>query len=296
VTEKRIPPTSPGAAWKGIRLKQKPSEERDQYEREESEKNVTRETRPVLDQDQARIYKEVLRTLNEARIDYAVGAAFARYAYTSIWRYTKDLDIFLRPEDLKCAMEALRLNGFETTIKEEHWLAKAWKERYFVDLIFGTGHGQLPVDEDTFRGAKRARLLGVQTSLLSIEEMLASSMYIAGRNRFDGPEIVHLIRSVKGKVDWQRVLHRLGGNSELLLWHLILFDFIYPGHSSYLPKRLMSNLFEDVRKRWSKRKRDERVFRGTLLDPFSYNVDIADWGYEDQRNTNPLVNEAGEAL
>jgi hypothetical protein len=139
-------------------------------------------------------------------------------------------------------------------------------------------------------------LLGVQTSLVPIEEILASSMYIAGRNRFDGPEIVHLIRTSKGKIDWDRVLMRLGDNRELLLWYLLLFDFVYPGHAAYLPKALMVRLFEEVRGGWSRRKRDTRVFRGTLLDPFSYNVDIADWGYEDQRNTDPLVNGSGEAL
>ena len=80
------------------------------------------------------------------------------------------------------------------------------------------------------------------------------------------------------------------------VWHLILFDFVYPGHSSYLPKQLMAELFDEVRKNWSRRKRDTRVFRGTLLDPFSYNVDIEDWGYEDQRNTDPLVNTDGDAL
>jgi hypothetical protein len=274
----------------------KPSEARELYEREESEKNVTRETRPVLEPNQTRIYKEALRALNNQRIDYAVGAAFARYAYTSIWRYTKDLDIYIRPEHLKCCMEILERAGFETKIKEEHWLAKAWKEEYFIDLIFGTGHGQLPVDDETFRGVKKARLLGMQTNLIPVEEMLVSSMFIAGRNRFDGPEFVHLIRGAKGKIDWERILSRLGGNRELLFWHLILFDFVYPGHSSYLPKPLMVSLFDDVKMGWSMRKRDPRAFRGTLLDPFSYTVDIEDWGYEDQRNTDPLVTHEGDAL
>jgi hypothetical protein len=291
-----MPQFEPSQKWREIRETVKPSEEREKYEREESERNVTRETRPVLEPDQAQIYKEALRVLNTGKVDYAVGAAFARYAYTSIWRYTKDLDIFLRPEDLKCAMEALNQAGFETSIKEEHWLAKAWKEQYFIDLIFGTGHGQLPVDDETFRGVKKARLLGIQTNLIPVEEMLVSAMYIAGRNRFDGPEIVHLIRSAQGKIDWERVLNRLGGNRELLFWHLILFDFVYPGHSDYLPKSIMRDLFDEVKKNWRRRKRDSRVFRGTLLDPFSYNVDIEDWGYEDQRNTNPLVNDEGEAL
>ena len=271
-------------------------EERELLEKVESERNVTRAKRLVLQPRQAAVYKAALAALNADQIHYAVGAAFARYAYTSIWRYTKDLDIFIMPENLKASLEALNRAGFETRIKEEHWLAKAWMEEFFIDLIFGTGHGQIPVDEETFRGSKKTRILGITTTLVPVEEMIASSMYIAGRNRFDGPEIVHLIHSYKGKLDWARILHRLENNRELLLWYLLLFDFVYPGHPSYLPKKIMEDLFADVQKRWRRRSHDPAAFRGTLLDPLSYNVDIADWGYEDQRNQNPLVNGDGEAL
>ena len=35
------------------------------------------------------------------------------------------------------------------------------------------------------------------------------------------------------------------------------------------------------------------VFRGTLIDPFSFAVDIHDWGYEDRRDLEPLVDLEG---
>ena len=34
----------------------------------------------------------------------------------------------------------------------------------------------------------------------------------------------------------------------------------------------------------------------TLLDPFSYTVDVEDWGYEDRRNKEPLVDKQGKQL
>ncbi len=262
----------------------------------EGKRNITRESRPILNADARKIYAQALKALNKSGITYAVGAAFARHAYTSIWRWTKDLDVFLKPVDLKKAMDALEEAGFETEIKDGHWLGKAWKEGFFIDLIFGTGHGQLPIDDDLFEGSQETKILGVDTYLVPPEEIIASAAYIAGRNRFDAGDIVHLIRATEGNLDWDRILRRLGDNYELLLWHLLLFDFMYPGHSNFLPKELMGKLFKKVQQQWKKPEKNPKTFRGTLLDPFSYIVDIEDWGYEDRRKLDPLVNQEGEAL
>jgi len=265
-------------------------------EKDEQKQNITRERRPQLPAEQSRVYREALVVMNESGVKFGVGAGFARYVYTSIWRQTKDLDIFVKPEELRTLMDALKHAGFETEVKDRSWLAKAWKDGHFLDLIFGTGHGQLPIDDGSFEGSQQEKVLGVLVYLIPMEEMIASAAYIAGRNRFDGPEIAHLIQSAKGKLDWQRILARLGENRELLLWHLILFDFIYPGHSNYLPKKLMAELFDEARQRWTRSNRDPKAFRGTLLDPFSYTVDVEDWGYEDRRIKEPLVDSKGNML
>ncbi len=267
-------------------------------ERGQSEKaqNETREKRPRLPADQSRVYREALTVLNRSGLRYAVGAAFARYVYTNIWRQTKDLDVFVTADDLAAVMDALKAAGFETEIRERNWLAKAWKDGHFLDLIFGNGHGQFLIDERSFEGCKQGKVLGVMTNLIPIEEMIASAVYVAGRNRFDGPEVAHLIRAVKGKLDWNRILERLGDNQELLLWHLLLFDFVYPGHSNYLPQELMAELFAAVQERWKRKNRNSKSFRGTLLDPFSWTVDVEDWGYEDRRNKDPLVDKHGNRM
>jgi hypothetical protein len=262
----------------------------------EKEKNTTYEGSPVLTRAQRKVYAQALRALNEAGVTYAVGASFARHIYTKIWRPTKDLDVFVTPEGLKTALTALEEIGFRTEIVETHWLAKAWKDDFFIDLIFGQGHGQTRMTEDSFVGAQEAEVLGVMTRLIPVEEMIASAAYIATRGRFDGGEIVHLILKRKGKLDWERILNRLGDNRQLLLWHLILFDFVYPNHHSYLPKDLMRQLFTEIEADWKNRRGGRKGFRGTLLDPFSYNVDVEHWGYPDQRNTEPVVDPEGAPL
>jgi hypothetical protein len=58
----------------------------------------------------------------------------------------------------------------------------------------------------------------------------------------------------------------------------------------------MAELFTEAQERWQKRQRNSKAFRGTLLDPFSYTVDVEDWGYEDRRTREPLVDPQGKVL
>jgi hypothetical protein len=41
-------------------------------------------------------------------------------------------------------------------IEFPHWLAKARQEPYFIDLIFGTGHGRLQIDSGWFEHGRQA--------------------------------------------------------------------------------------------------------------------------------------------
>lgn len=262
---------------------------------EQAVADVAREGSPDFEPEQRRVFALGLNALNDAGVPYMVGGAFAKHAYTGIWRNTKDLDLFLKPDDLKQALEVVASAGFNTEVEFQHWLAKATLEPYFIDLIFGTGHGQLQIDDAWFVYSQPVKVAGVKTRLIPPEELIVSKAYVAERYRFDGADIIHLILRLEGKLDWQRILDRLGANRPLLFWYLALFQFVYPGQTDYLPHELMEQFFDEMRRRWSK-PRPPRAFRGTLLDPFSFIVDIEDWGFEDRRELDPLVDEAGELL
>jgi predicted nucleotidyltransferase len=260
---------------------------------EDSFPDIAREGSPQFEPDEAAAFAVALRTLNATGICYVVAGAFAKHAYTGIWRDTKDLDLFLKADDLKTALDALAEAGYQTEIEFEHWLAKAHCDPYVIDLIFGMGHGKVRVTDRWFEYSQPVKIAGVPTRLIGLEELIVSKAYVAERYRFDGADILHLIRARQGQVDWQRVLAGLGPHRQLLLWHLVHFSFVYPGHANYLPQDLMVQLFEEMRADWS-RSHPATAFRGTLLDPFSYLVDTEDWGYQDRRDLHPLVDETGE--
>src|SRR3712207_3468498 len=70
-------------------------------------------------------YRQAIDDLNHVGISYLVGGAFALEWYTGLSRWTKDVDIFIRPNDVSSMLEALGSLGYETSIKFTHWLAKA---------------------------------------------------------------------------------------------------------------------------------------------------------------------------
>ncbi len=253
-------------------------------------------SRPTFTPEQADVYRQALHALNDAGVPYLVAGALAKYAYTGIWRDTKDLDLFLKADDLNRALAVLAEAGFETEIEFPHWLAKARRDPYFVDLIFGMGHGRLHVEESWFEEKRPFAIAGVDVFLLPPEELFVSKTFVIERYRCDVADLLHLILRTKGQLNWQRILTLLSNQRDLLLCHLLLFNYVYPGRSEYLPQGLITDLFTDVHQRWQKPMAAER-FRGTLLDPHSFVVDVESWGYNDSRELDPLVDEeSGEVM
>jgi hypothetical protein len=256
-----------------------------------------RQVRPVeLDDAQAVTYRRWLQVLSLSGVPYALGGAYAFYAYTGAWRDSKDLDAFLEPRHLRAALDAFQGAGYETEVRDRLWLAKVHEGRYLLDLLFAVRHSTaFKVDARWFETAVPVTLLGVPSRILGLEELIATKIYLAARDRFDGADIVHLIREVEGRVDWGRVVDLLHGDDEILLWHLVLFGFVYPGHLEYLPQDLMDDAFRRLRADRDAGA-DPRRFRGMLLDPEAFAVDVRQWGYGDCREHAPLVDEEGNAL
>jgi hypothetical protein len=236
-----------------------------------------------------------LKLFNETEVDYAIGGAFAMHAHTGIWRDTKDFDIFLPPQDLKKVLDRLTQAYFNPDIRDTSWLAKVESTPFDLDMIFGFRNGQLTIDRRWFENSLSFEVMGIETRVLAIEEMIASKSYVARRYRFDGADIAHLLRESKGNINWQRLLELMGENQDILFWYLTLFTIIYPGHADYIPRDLMKSLFDQIMERRTGVVNPKR-FRGTLLDPPSFGIDYLNFGYEGYYRARPLVNHRGEAL
>ena len=143
-----------------------------------------------------RRYRRALMALTRSGLPFLVGGAYALEHYTTIARWTKDLDIFVRPGDVDGCLDALTSAGFETEIAFPHWLAKAYAGRDFIDLIFSSGNGVAEVDDEWMAHATPGLVLGLPVPLCPAEEMIWSKAFVAERERYDGADIAHLIRAV----------------------------------------------------------------------------------------------------
>jgi len=183
----------------------------------------------------AAFYRRALQVLTDAKVPFLVGGAFAHACFTGIRRATKDLDLFIRREDCERVSGLMQAQGWRAEIAFPHWLAKVYAGEDFIDLIFNSGNGVTPVDERWFRDNREAVVLGVPVSVANIEDSLLSKAFIMERERFDGADIAHLLQANAEQIDWAGLLERFGANWRVLLAHLTLFGFIYPGERHRIP-------------------------------------------------------------
>jgi hypothetical protein len=232
----------------------------------------------------AAFYDHVITALEEERVPFMLGGAFAYEVYTDIGGRTKDLDLFLHPRDVDSAMSALAACGYETEMKAKHWLGKIKSGRDFVDVIFGSGNGLAPVDEGWFEHARPAEVLGHEVRLIPAEEMLWSKAFIMERERYDGADIAHLIRVVGRTMDWRRLVDRFGRFWPVLLAHVILYDFIYPADRGRVPDWVRDELFTRARdEAVDPADIEDRVCYGPTVSRAQYLPDIEGLGYRDGR-------------
>jgi hypothetical protein len=234
----------------------------------------------------ADFYRETLRALNGAGIPFLVGGAFAHACHTGIRRWTKDLDLFIRRGDCERIAQLMQQHGRRTEMSFPHWLAKVHHGPEFIDLIFNSGNGLMPVDERWFRGNRRAEILGVPVLVANVEDSLLSKAFIMERERYDGGDIAHLLQANAERLDWSSLLERFGPHWRVLLAHLTLFGYIYPRERQRIPgwvlDQLMARLAEEMREPAAL---NENVCAGTLLSREQYLHDVEQLGYVDGRLT-----------
>lgn len=247
----------------------------------------------TVDEQAAAFYGDALTHLERAGIRYLIGGAYAFAAYSKIVRNTKDLDVFLRPDDVRPALEVFRRAGYDAELLFPHWLGKVHSGEHFIDVIFSSGNGVARVDDIWFERSVESVVLDRPIRLCPPEEMIWSKAYVQERERFDGADVLHLIRAIGHTLDWDRLMWRFGDHWRVLLSFVVLFGFVYPDARCRIPSAVLSELLARLSAEGPEP--DTRVCYGTLLSREQYLVDLARCGYEDAR-LQPLGRTTPEEL
>jgi hypothetical protein len=227
-------------------------------------------------------YRNVLRQLTRAGVPFQVGGAYALMHHTGMRRWTRDLDLMVRRDDWPMAAHTLRAHGIRTRLPFPHWLGKAASNGYEVDIIFSGGNGLTKVDDVWMSRGKPGRVLGCLVHLAPPEELLWTKAFVMERERYDGADVQHLLLALAEGLDWAHLCWRFRGHERVLLAHVMLFTYVYPGHAHRLPAGLIDRLLTAPPISTNGAGAD-RLCRGTLLSRAQYLPDIEAQGFEDAR-------------
>src|SRR5687768_5078347 len=101
-----------------------------------------------------RVLRETAEALAGARLPHVFMGGLASAALGRP-RWTHDIDVFVRPEDNRRALDVLESVGFTTQETDAAWLYKALKDDVLVDVIFRSA-GSVVLDKEMVTRARRA--------------------------------------------------------------------------------------------------------------------------------------------
>ncbi len=238
-----------------------------------------------LDPKTREFYRAAMTAVGDAGIPFLVGGAYALGRYTGIERHTKDIDIFVRPDDAPRVLDLFAATGHRAELTHPHWLGKVYARDgdAFLDVIYRSGNGLCAVDDAWFEHAIESEVVGLTVGLCPVEEILWCKAFVMERERFDGADLAHLILACGERLDWPRLVRRFGPHWRLLLAHVTLFGYIYPGHRTLVPDWVVKELSKRLEDEAGQPSGDDRHCRGTLLSRSQYLIDVERRGFRDAR-------------
>ena len=192
------------------------------------------------------IYQQAIKALESAGVPIALGGAFAVATYTDHWRNTKDLDVYILPEDRDRAVQAVTGAGFQDYYEVEEydrtWIYRSYKGDVIVDLIWAMANANIDVDETWVKGGSIQQVRDKRLRAVPAEEMVWSKLYVLEKDRSDWPDVINIIAMDGDQMDWCHLVARLAGDLPLLTGVLAIFSWLDPGRAAELPAWLWGHL------------------------------------------------------
>src|SRR5215217_6950607 len=128
------------------------------------------EHQPRGDDDFHLTLDEAIAAMRDAGIPFLIIGGIAS-AVMGRDRGTRDVDLFVRPEDARRTLEALECAGFETKVAFPHWLYKGFKRAVLCDVIFRSSKDVL-LDDEMLRRAQDREFRGHMLPIAPPEDLL----------------------------------------------------------------------------------------------------------------------------
>jgi predicted nucleotidyltransferase len=185
------------------------------------------------------VLRDVLAALDADGIPFMVIGGVA----SAVWgrpRYTRDIDVLVRPHDAKRSLEVLEGAGFATQETFDNWLYKGVKEGVIVDVLFQSSGG-IYLDEEMLERCQPRELHGITLPLAAPEDLIVMK---AVAHEEATPRYWHDALSIIARVDldWNYLLQRARVSAKRILALLLYAQSI----DLVVPDRVVRELFETI--------------------------------------------------
>jgi hypothetical protein len=113
---------------------------------------------------------EAIAAFDEAEVSYLFMGGIAS-ACQGRPRFTHDIDVFVRPQEARKALDALAAAGFETEETYAEWLYKGFKYGQMVDLIFRSS-GDIYLDDEMLERAPVTPFMDRTVRIVPAEDLI----------------------------------------------------------------------------------------------------------------------------
>ena len=118
----------------------------------------------------AAVLADAVGALERYEIPYVLVGGLASSLYGRP-RTTRDVDLLVRKDDAKRALEALDTVGFETEETNPEWIFKAWRDDVTIDVIFWL-KGDIYLDDEMLARSRLLDLEGVIVNVVPPEDLV----------------------------------------------------------------------------------------------------------------------------
>lgn len=189
--------------------------------------------------EQWQVYREVIIGARARKISFAIGGAFAVSTYTGLYRNTKDLDIYILPEQRLEMIDILNRLGmldYHSVVPyDRRWIYRSYRDNTIVDIIWAMANRRVEVDEKWFERSKALQARGELLSIVPPEELIWAKLFVLQPDRCDWQDVFNLFYATGEKLDWLHLISRMGEDLPVLSAALSVYAWVSPRSASSLP-------------------------------------------------------------
>jgi hypothetical protein len=186
-----------------------------------------------------------MRAVFQQEIPFAVGGGLAAMGYADQVRESKDLDLYILPENRDRIVSLLSNLGFHDYYDENpyqrHWIYRSIRDGFIVDVMWAMANRRASVTDTWLRGPA-IPIEDFTIHLLPAEETLWTKLYVLQRDRCDWPDALNMLYIVGPDLNWARLTDLVDADSGLLAGVVAVFRWLCPARAQQLPPWLWSRL------------------------------------------------------